>query len=86
MGARRNENPEDADRRFRQVVSTIPEKDREFLLQALTADPATRAYAIGGLHASGRAPETTELLIDAVADPALTALLVGLLREAGTSS
>ena len=74
---------EDADRRFREVVATIPPESRRILLEALTADPATRAHAIGDLHSRGDAPATTELLIDAVADPALTALLVGLLREAG---
>jgi hypothetical protein len=84
-GRRRRTTLEDADRRFREIVSTLPENDREFLLQALTADPATPAYIIGNLHASGRAPETRELLIDAVADPALTGLLVRLLFEVGIS-
>jgi hypothetical protein len=81
----RRPNLEHADRRFREIVGSIPEDARRYLLEALTADPASRAHAIGELHASGRAPETRELLIDAVADPALTGLLVRLLFEVGIS-
>jgi hypothetical protein len=81
-GRKTEETAEETARRFREVISTIPEEDRRFLLEALTADPATRAHLIGNLRESGLAPATTELLVDAAADPALSAWLVGLLREA----
>ena len=74
-------NLEDADRRLRQTVSRIPAADREYLLEVLTADETTRAEAIGNLHTAELAPTTVELLIDAEADPALRAVLVGTLRE-----
>ena len=52
-----------------------------FLLDVLTADDATRANVIGNLHATTMVPATAELLIDAEEDPALRAVLVGMLRE-----
>lgn len=73
---------EDADQRLRETVSRIPVADRLYLLKVLIADQASRAEAIGNLHATGLAPGTVELLIDAEAEPALRALLVGILREA----
>lgn len=72
---------EDVDRRLRESVSRIPAGDRDYLLRVLTADDAARADAIGNLHATGLAPAAVELLIDAEEEPALRALLVGLLRE-----
>ncbi len=72
---------EDVDRRLREIVATIPSGDRAYLLMVLTANDATRADSIGNLHATGLAPATVDLLIDAEADPALRALLVGLIRE-----
>jgi hypothetical protein len=74
-------NLEDLDRRLRQALSRIPRGDRTYLLQVLTSDEDTRAKAFGNLHATGLAPPAVELLIDAEEDPALRALLVGLLRE-----
>jgi hypothetical protein len=75
-------NLEDFDRRIRGVVERIPAADRGYLLDVLTADDATRAEAIGSVHAAGLSPATVDLLIDAEAEPALRALLVGFLREA----
>lgn len=72
---------EDVDRRLRESLSRIPDTDRDYLLRALTADDATRAVAIGNLHATGLVPATVDLLIDAEGEPALRALLVGFLRE-----
>ena len=43
-------------------------------------DDADRAREIGSLHRSGLLPVTAELLIDAEGDPALRAVLVGMLR------
>ena len=74
-------NLEDVDRRLRKSLSRIPSTDRDYLLRVLKADEATRAYAIGDLHATGLVPATVELLIDAEEEPALRALLVGFLRE-----
>lgn len=74
-------NLEDADRRLRQTVSRIPAADREYLLEVLTADEASRAEAIGNLHGTGLTPATVELLIDAEAEPPLRALLVGIPHE-----
>jgi hypothetical protein len=72
----------DVDDRLRVIVGTIPAPVRAYVLDVLTADPASRAAAIGDLHGSGIGPATVELLIDAEADPATRAVLVGLLREA----
>lgn len=77
---------EDADRRLREVLVRIPVGDRGYLLDVLTSQDTSRANSIGNLHASGRAPATVELLIDAEEEPALRALLVGLLREAARSA
>jgi hypothetical protein len=53
------------------------------MLHVLTIrDDAERAREIGYLHASGIVPAMAELLIDAEEDPALRAVLVGMLREA----
>jgi hypothetical protein len=79
--ARRARDLEEIQRRFREVIPTLPEDDRRFLLEALTADASTRAYMIGSLDASGLAPATTELLFDAMADPVVWAWLVRLLSE-----
>lgn len=75
-------NLEDADQRLRQSVARIPATDREYLLRVLTSNDATRAEAIGNLHATGLTPATVELLIDAEEEPALRAVIVGILREA----
>jgi hypothetical protein len=51
------------------------------MLRVLTIrDDAERAREIGDLHQSGILPATTELLIDTEEDPALRAVLVGMLR------
>ncbi len=68
-------NLDDVERRLREIVATIPIGNRAYLLTVLTADDATRADAISNLHATGLAPATVDLLIDAEADPALRALL-----------
>ena len=76
-------NLEEADRWLRDLVRTIPPEARQVLLELLASeDPERRAAEIGNLHASGIAPETAELLIDAEEDPYLRAVLVGMLREA----
>jgi len=72
---------DDADRRIREIVATIPPEARRVLLEVRTADVERRAVEIGDLYAGGIAPETAELLIDAEADPTLRAVLVGVLRE-----
>jgi hypothetical protein len=72
---------EDTDRALCEAVSRIPRPDRDFLLRVLCSDDATRAEAIGNLHATGLAAATVELLIDAEAEPSLRAVLVGVLRE-----
>jgi hypothetical protein len=74
-------NLEDVDRHLRRSLSRIPAEDRTYLLRVLTANDGTRAEAIGSLHGTGMVPATVELLIDAEEEPALRALLVGLLRE-----
>ena len=56
---------EDVDRRFREIIATIPAGDRVFLVEVLTADDATRPNVIGNLHATAMVPPTVELLIDA---------------------
>ncbi len=68
--------------RLREVVATIPAPAQTEILRILTIrDDAERAREIGGLHGSGILPATSELLIDAEEDPALRAVLVGMLRE-----
>jgi hypothetical protein len=52
-----------------------------FLIEVLTAADATRANVIGNLHETTIVPATVELLIDAEENPALRAVLVGMLRE-----
>jgi hypothetical protein len=74
-------NLEDVDRGLRESLSRISATDRDYLLRVLSAEEATRADAIGDLHATGLVPATVELLIDAEEEPALRALLVGFLRE-----
>ncbi len=74
-------NLEDVDRGLWESLSRIPDTNRDYLLRLLTADDATRADAIGNLHATALVPATVELLIDAEEEPALRALLVGFLRE-----
>jgi hypothetical protein len=74
-------NLEDVDRHLRRSLSRIPEVDRAYLLRVLTADDRSRAEAMGSLYATGMVPDTVELLIDAEEEPALRALLVGLLRD-----
>jgi hypothetical protein len=53
------------------------------MLRVLTIrGDAERAWEIGRLHQGGIAPATAELLIDCEEDPALRAVVVGMLREA----
>jgi len=72
---------EDLDRRLRETIATIPAEARALLLRVLTSEPEPRAKEIGNLHTFGLAPATVELLIDAEEDPALRAVLIGMLRE-----
>lgn len=44
-------------------------------------DDTERAREIGNLHRSGVLPVTSELLIDAEEDPALRAVLVGMIQD-----
>jgi hypothetical protein len=74
------------ERRLREHVAAIPRTARAEVLRVLTiGDDAERAREIGALHGSGLVPATAELLIDAEEDPALKAVLVGLLQEAERS-
>jgi hypothetical protein len=60
-----------------------PGTGRAEMLRVLTIrDDGERAGEIGDLHRSAMVPHTAELLIDAEEDPALRAVLVGMLREA----
>jgi hypothetical protein len=65
-----------------ELVAAIPSPARADVLRVLTIrDDADRAREIGALYGSGIAPATAELLIDAEEDPALRAVLVGMLRN-----
>jgi len=65
-----------------EALATYPPQVRSLMLEVLTIrDNSERAREIGDLHQSGIAPATAELLIDAEQDPALRAVLVGILRE-----
>jgi len=68
---------------LRELVAAIPAPARAEMLRVLTIrGDSERAREIGRLHGSGIAPTTAELLIDAEEDPALRAVVVGMLREA----
>ena len=70
------------EQRLQGLVATIPEPARAEMLRLLTIrDDAERAREIGDLHQGGIAPTTAELLIDCEEDPALRAVVVGMLRE-----
>jgi hypothetical protein len=70
------------EQRLQGLVAAIPSPARVEMLRVLTIrDDAERAREIGRLHQSRIAPATAELLIDAEEDPALWAVLVGMLRE-----
>jgi hypothetical protein len=70
------------EQRLRELVVATPERGRAEILRILSIrDHAERAREMGNLHRSGVLPATTELLIDAEEDPALRAVLVGILRE-----
>ena len=71
------------EQRLRGLAAAIPSPARVEMLRVLTIrDDAERARVIGDLHQSGITPATAELLIDAEEDPALRAVVVGMLREA----
>ena len=71
------------EQRLQELIATIPAPARAEMLRVLTIrGDAERALEIGDLHRSGIAPATAELLIDAEEDPALRAVVVGMLREA----
>ncbi len=75
-------NLPDIERRLQVAIAAIPAPVRAEMLRVLTIrDDAERAREIGELHRSGILPATTDLLIDAEADPHLRAVLVGMLRE-----
>jgi hypothetical protein len=68
---------------LQELVAAIPAPARAEMLRVLTIrDDAKRAREIGRLHQGGITPTTAELLIDAEEDPALRAVVVGMLREA----
>jgi hypothetical protein len=70
------------EQRLRELVAAIPSAARAEMLRVLTIrDDAERAWEIGDLRQGGIAPTTTELLIDCEEDPALRAVVVGMLRE-----
>jgi len=71
------------DQRLRELVATIPPEVRAAMLEVPTADEQRRAKEIGGLHSLGLVPAMAELMIDAEEDPALRAVLVGVVRESG---
>lgn len=71
------------EQRLRDLVAAFPGPGRAEMLRVLTIrDDAERVREIGELHRSGILPATAALLIDAEEDPALRAVLVGMLREA----
>jgi hypothetical protein len=70
------------EQRLQELVASIPEPGRAEILRILTIrDDAERAREIGHLHHIGVLPQTAELLIDAEEEPALRAILVGMIRE-----
>ena len=71
------------EQRLQELVAAIPPPARAEMLRVLTIrGDAERAWEIGRLHQGGIAPATAELLIDCEEDPALRAVVVGMLREA----
>jgi hypothetical protein len=68
------------EQRLRETINTIPPQVRPVLLAILTSDEERRATKIGSMHATGIMPSTVELLIDAEEEPALRAVLMGMLR------
>jgi hypothetical protein len=73
------------EQRLRHLVASIPELGRAEIPRVLTIRiDAERAREIGNLHRIGVLPQTAELLIDAEEDPALRAVLVGMIREIQT--
>ncbi len=74
------------EQRLGELVAAIPPPARAEMLRVLTiTDDAERAREIGALYGSGILPTTSELLIDAEEDPALRAVLVGMLRDSERS-
>jgi hypothetical protein len=74
------------EQKLQELVAAIPSPARAEVLRVLTIrDDPERAREIGALYGSSIAPATAELLIDAEEDPALRAVLVGLLHEAERS-
>jgi len=73
------------EQRLRVFITAIPAPGRAEILRVLKIrDDAQRAREIGNLHRSGVLPVTSELLIDAEEDPALRAVLVGMILEIQT--
>jgi hypothetical protein len=73
------------EQRLRVLITAIPEPGRAEILRVLKIrDDAQRAREVGNLHRSGVLPVTSELLIDAEEDPALRAVLVGMIQEIQT--
>lgn len=73
------------EQRLRVLISAIPEPGRAEILRVLKIrDDTQRAREIGNLHRSRVLPHTSELLIDAEEDPALRAVLVGMIQEIQT--
>jgi hypothetical protein len=68
--------------RLRVLITAIPALGRAEIFRVLKIrDDAQRAREIGILHRSGVLPVTSELLIDAEEDPALRAVLGGMMQE-----
>ena len=71
-----------AEERIAEALAGYPRQVRSLMLEALTIrDDSERARRIGEVHADPRSRSFAEVLIDAEEDPALRAVLVGMLRE-----
>lgn len=68
------------EQRLREIVATIPLPAQSGIILTIR-DDAERRGRSGLSKGSGILPTIAELLIDAEEDPALRAVLVGLLRE-----
>jgi hypothetical protein len=78
-------NLEDVERSLRERLDALGPAPRAELLRVLTLPDYDRAGRIGEFYGNPKTRTFAELLIDAEEEPALRAVLVGLLREADRS-
>jgi hypothetical protein len=80
-----SDGPPEIEERLRGLITAIPALGRAEILRVLKIrDDVQRAREIGSLYRSGVLPVTSEVLIDAEEDPALRAVLVGMIQEIQT--